>query len=70
MNNLELSKNQIEILDHTLNRATGKRYCGECPDVRRLVIMGLMRELGKVSWVPDPYFTITDEGIKALQEAK
>lgn len=63
-----LSKEQAEILNHTLNRATGQRYCGDSAEMQDLCRMGLMESVGRASWCPDEYFTITSAGRKRLAE--
>lgn len=59
---IALTTEQIAILRHTQHRAAGGRYCGDSPDMQRLVDLGLMRSHGCVSWCPDEYFGITDAG--------
>jgi hypothetical protein len=62
-----LSREQIEILDHTVKRAANEHYCGGGKNMRDLVYMGLMKSLGFKSFVPDEYFTITSAGREALR---
>lgn len=62
---IKLNKEQYEIMCHTVERAAGQRYCGSSSDMRDLVNRGLMKSLGKPSWCPDEYFTITDKGREA-----
>jgi hypothetical protein len=64
---IELTREQLGILDHTLNRAAGRRYCGEGKDMEALCALGLMRPAGRVSWVPEPYYTFTKCGIEFLE---
>ena len=40
--------------------------CGDSKDMQELCNAGLMKHVGKVSWVPEPYFTITRKGISLL----
>lgn len=63
----KLSNEELSILDHTVNRAAGQRYCGGSLTMDSLVEKGFMLELGKVSWCPDTYYTITDKGREALK---
>ena len=65
---LELNREQREILSHTMYRAAGKRYCGDSEDMQALVKAGYMKPCGTASWCPDPFFTITAEGRKALTQ--
>lgn len=58
---------QLAILRHTVNRAPGGMYCGGGPDMDRLVKAGLMRCVGFKSFVPDPYFVITEDGRAVLK---
>ena len=64
---MNLTSEQLDILRHTQHHAVGKRYCGDSPAMQALVALGLMRSLGKVSWCPDEYFTITTGGVEALR---
>lgn len=57
-----VTKNQLEIMVHTRDRASGRRFCGGGIDMDKLVKMGLMKSLGRVSFVPDEYFTLTEKG--------
>lgn len=66
----ELSREQISILRHTSERAAGGRYCGDSPDMQRLVQLGLMHSIGKPSWCPDEFFVLTGAGRKTLQELR
>jgi hypothetical protein len=65
---IALSKECLSILDHTVCRAAQGRYCGDSPEMQILVSMGLMESAGKVSWVPDEYFHITEEGRRVLSD--
>jgi hypothetical protein len=60
-----LNREQLSILDHTINRACRGMYCGDSPDMQSLVERGLMEFAGRVSFVPDPYFRITAAGREA-----
>jgi hypothetical protein len=61
-----MSNEEYEILDHTLHRASGGRYCGDSPAMQRLVAQGLMQSIGFASWCRDEYFGITEAGRAAL----
>ncbi len=63
---MNLSREQREILDHTVHRAAQGLFCGDSPDMRSLVAAGLMEEAGRKSFVPDTYFRITCKGREAL----
>ncbi len=63
-----LSKEQIEILDHTEHRAAGGHYCGGGKDMDDLVTMGLMQSQGH--FMGNPYFGLTTEGRMALRSQK
>lgn len=65
---MNLTKNQIDILEHTRDRAAGGFYCGDSEDMRALVALGLMESAGKKSFVPDEYFKMTRAGSTALRE--
>lgn len=67
---MELSKEEIAILDHTATRASAGAYCGDSPAMHRLVDLGLMRFRCKVDWVPEPYFVLTDAGRDELRRIK
>lgn len=57
-----VSREQFEILDHTINRASCGLFCGDSQAMRELVAAGLMECAGRKSFVPDPYFRITAYG--------
>lgn len=65
---LVLSQEQLGILHHTEHRAANGLYCGGGKDMDALVALGLMAHAGRKSFVPDPYFRITDTGRAALLE--
>lgn len=65
---MELTKAELEILDHTLHRAANNLFCGEPDEMISLVNAGLMEFAGKKSFVPDPYYRITAAGRNALRE--
>ena len=62
-----MNNEQFAILDHTLHRAGGHRYCGDSPDMQALVAAGLMQSIGKVEWCPDEFFVITGKGQEAFE---
>jgi len=60
---MELKKTHIEIMKHTdLNQF----YCGDEPELAELCDAGLMKCLGKKSFVPEPYYKLTDVGQEAI----
>jgi hypothetical protein len=62
-----LTRAQVAILHHTVNRAAGHRYCGGGKTMDQLVEMGLMELIGYTAWCPDPYYGITTKGLAALR---
>ena len=66
---MELNTEQVAILDHTAHRAAGGLYCGDSPDMQKLVEMGLMVSQGRKSFVPDEYFRMTGKGREALRKS-
>jgi hypothetical protein len=58
----QLSREQRDILDHTLHRAPQGMYCGGGKEMEALVEMGLMVCVGRKSFVPEPYYRITQKG--------
>lgn len=62
-----ITNEQLEILRHTAYRAAGGLYCGGGADMDRLVRNGFMRCVGWKSFVPDPYFVITEAGRDILK---
>lgn len=70
MKQIELNEEEIAILDHTVNRAAGGRYCGDSDDMDILVDKGLMKCVGTVAWCPDKFYTITEEGRSILKQYK
>lgn len=67
---MKLTHEQFEIIDHTLHRAANQLFCGDSPSMQELVSLGLMKLAGRVSWVPSPYFYVTDAGREAWEENK
>lgn len=65
MSGQELSQREREILEHTVHRAAGGRYCGGGKDMEELVRRGLMKSLG--TFLGNPYFGITEQGRAALR---
>lgn len=62
---MKLNKEHIEIMKHTRDRAPKGCYCGSSKEMQELVEAGLMKSLGR--FLGNPYFTLTDEGRKALK---
>ena len=62
-----VTRSQLEILDHTEHRAAGGLYCGGSPDMDALVAAGLMEFAGRKSFVPDAYYRITSKGRALLR---
>lgn len=58
----QLTREQWDILDHALHRAPGGLYCGGGADMIGLVNQGLMVYVGRKSFVPEPYYRITQKG--------
>lgn len=67
---LNLSRYERDILWHTVHRAAGGYYCGGGPDMDALVEKGMMEYAGRKSFIPDPYYKITNKGREALRAAK
>jgi hypothetical protein len=59
---LELTQNQMNILEHTAYRAAGGFYCGDSTNMQVLVNRGLMVFAGGKGFVNDDYFKLTDLG--------
>ena len=65
---MKLTNEHYAILRHTLYRAAGKLYCGDSPEMKELVLWGLMRYVGGKYFVPEKYFTITLAGRVAFRD--
>ena len=65
-NTIEFTKEHIGIIEHTVSRSAGGRYCGDSPEMKELIIAGLMESAGKCGFVPDEYFCITAKGQRYL----
>ncbi len=65
-NKMKISKEQVEILKHTRDRAANRLYCGDSPDMQELIELGYMRLAGRKSFVPDEYFTISRKGLELI----
>jgi hypothetical protein len=66
---MELKTEHIEIMRHTRDRAAGGFYCGDSSEMQELVTEGLMAFAGRKSFVPDPYFKLTEKGRDVLRVA-
>jgi len=64
----ELNKEHYAIMDHANSRAAQGHYCGDSKEMQDLVSLGLMKSLGKKSFVPDEYFRITEAGKAELNK--
>ncbi len=60
---MELNVEQISILKHAYKNG---RYCGGSNDMVILCENGLMEYIGRLSFVPDPYYKITAKGKKLI----
>lgn len=67
---MTLTSQQLEILDHTVQRASRGLFCGDFPAMQELVAAGLMESAGRVAWCPDEYFRITPAGREAWRAAQ
>lgn len=65
---MNLTSEEKEIIIHTATRAAQGLYCGDNPELLALVEKGLMEYEGRKSFVPDPYYMLTKEGLKAFDE--
>jgi hypothetical protein len=45
-------------------------YCGNSPDMKKLVENGLMEFAGKAAWCPDEYFRLTKTGRELVDAFK
>lgn len=70
MKTYNLSRKQIEILEHANSRAAGGFYCGDSSDMDFLVVSGLMEFVGRKSFVPNGYYRLTLDGKTYLLERK
>lgn len=66
---MELTAEQLAILDHTIRRAPGELFCGDDPERLGLVDAGLMEFAGRKSFVPDPFYRVTPAGRDAVRKA-
>lgn len=65
---MTLTKKHIDIMEHTLDRAAGGYFCGDSREMQELVADGLMAYAGRKSFVPDPYFQLTEKGRGVLHQ--
>jgi hypothetical protein len=64
---MKLNSEQRAIIDHTIYRAAGGLYCGGSKDMDILCQSGLMEFAGNKSFVPDPYYRVTQAGRDAVK---
>ena len=67
---MDITNNQLDILEHTAYRTTGGFYCGDSSDMQTLVKSGFMVSVGGKSFVLDEYFKLTNTGRQAMAEAR
>lgn len=67
---MPMTEQQLEIFDHTVQRAARGLFCGDSPAMQELVAAGLMESAGRVAWCPDEYFRITPAGREAWRAAQ
>lgn len=64
---MELTKEHLSIMEHTdLNQM----YCGSEPELQELCDAGLMKCMGRKSFVPDPYYRLTDKGRESVYQSR
>ena len=64
-----ITDEQMSILKHTETNNTGY-FCGDSPDMQRLVELKLMESAGRKSFVPDEYFRLTSNWRIVLEDLK
>ncbi len=62
---MEVTKEHESIMEHTMKNGL---FCGDSQEIRDLCSLKLMKPVGKKSFVPDPYFAITQEGKEYLSD--
>ena len=62
-----LDAEQVEILKHAHRPESRGQFVGESPEMDGLVELGLMKDIGKPSWCPDTFYSITEAGRVYLQ---
>jgi hypothetical protein len=70
VSSMNLTREHVEILRHTRDRAAGGYYCGDSPAMQELVANGLMIYAGRKSFVPDSYFQLTSKGRATITSAE
>lgn len=63
---IELTPEQKEIIIHTATLAPQGLYCGDSQELWDLSMMGLMECVGRMPFVPDLYWRLTEEGLKVF----
>lgn len=66
---MSVTKAEWDILWHTGHRAAQGLYCCDeaDPAMKGLVEKGLMECVGRVAWVPEPYYRLTTQGREVLK---
>lgn len=64
---MELSDEHVAILMHT---EKNNLFCGDSQEMQELCKFNLMECAGKKSFVPDPYYKLTDEGRDVLNDMR
>ena len=65
----DFNEEMMEILKHTEKNNSGL-FCGDSPDMQKLVKLELMESAGRKSSVPDEYFRLTPSWRIKLNEIK
>jgi hypothetical protein len=64
---MKLTAEHRAIIQHTLHRAAGGRYCGDSKEMQDLVHIGVMEPLGRIFFVPEEYFKLTPDWEERLR---
>lgn len=64
------TQEQLDILSHTDRHASRGVYCGDSPAMQACVERGWMEFAFRKSYVPDPYYRITEAGREVLKATR
>ena len=63
---MEITEEHIEILTHA--KRNNRMFCGDSKEMQDLCKLQMMEYIGQKSFVPDPYFKITKDGMTYIED--
>lgn len=64
---MQLNNEHTAIIEHTIKNGL---FCGDSKEMNELCEAGLMEYAGRKSFVPDPYYRVTEKGKDAIRQQR